>query len=402
MKLFKKGQGGGDAAVLLIVVTILLVLYLLIIPPEARLALLGDENNTMNGSDDPANNMGEVILSEQIGELEFISRLDRNINLQPFRIQSQTSGQIIATRNSLQARNSAFETQDASMTFSLDPSNTENLVFTAQVERGLGVITVTLNEEIVLYQGEVINGNLPNIFIEAQDLRNENRITISVSNPGIAFWRVNQYVLENIQVSADVTDVTQTMNTQAFSLNQNEIQNFREARIRYLPSCVSSRQIRGYEVYLNNQLIFQGTPDCEIYNEVTVTANQLRVGNNVLEFNLERGEVLIDLLEIRTQLEEPNRPLLYFNLPETDFTFSNETQEFMLEENSVVELELNFPSPGERRRVEVFVNGQIVGFSTTNSQATQNISAFVRPQTNSLEVRPQQTLTITDLRVLRR
>lgn len=399
----KKGQGGGDAAILLVVITLILVLYILIIPPDARQALL-NEDQVNNETNDVPNGepTREILLSESPGELEFISRLERTINLPSFRIQSVTGGEIIAERGSLRARNSAFETQDASMTFSINPELTQNLIFSANVERGVGEITVILNEETTLYQGEITQANLPTIFIDNTDLRRENRITIQVSNPGVAFWRVNQYNLENIRISADVTDVSSAENRQTFDVSQEEIQNFRSANIRFLPTCSSQTNIRGYTIRLNNLPVFEGTPDCETFNQITVDRNQLRQGTNTIEFSLERGEILVDLLEVRTQLEQPENPLLYFTMDDRHFRFDEENDRYVLRDSVHVDLELNFPTPGERRRVEAFVNGQVVGFSTTDSRATQRINNFVRPGTNSLELRPQQRMTISDVRVLRR
>lgn len=399
MFLNKRGQGGGDAAILLVVVTLVLVFYLLLIPPSERQEIL-DPENTTDDVDDPDEEVRETLLSQNIGQLQYIGRDTQTYNLQSFRVNTETEGETIKQQNSLNPRNSAFQTETASMTFQVSPSQAQNVVLAANVQEGVGRLTVTLNNETI-YQGEVTNGNLPNIYIDQESLEFQNTITFSVDSPGIAFWRINEYNLQNIKVSGEVTDISNSENSQSFNIEPDVLNNYDSAVIRYAPSCQRNDDIERYTVSINNREIFRGTPDCNIINQYTVSEDQLREGQNVFGGTVRRGDVLIDNPELRINLESPDTPINYFTLTDRHFTYDEENDEYVLKEGRDIQMSFRFPSV-ESRRLEAVVNGYVVGINTRDTEVSRNISTYVEPGTNSIEIRPKQEMTITELRVERR
>ena len=61
-------------------------------------------------------------------------------------------------------------------------------------------------------------------------------------------------------------------------------------------------------------------------------------------------------------------------------------------------LDLIFPNT-EPKRFEVYINGKKIGFSTALRSETRQIDNYLRPGTNSVEIKPLTDLTITEIRI---
>ena len=388
----RKAQSASGSAILVIVITVLIILYILFLPPDQRQELL-DPNVTE--IDDDERRVTGIVLREQIGRIEFLGIDERIYDLSSFTVSTGTDAQELARKSSAYTKNSVFDDERDRMNFDIRPDLTENVLLTFNIDgKPRGRLHITLNGETI-FRGELSDGNSPPIYIEQSLLERQNTLEFSVSSPGFVFWRYNQYELSNIRILGDVTDISLSENIQEAILTERERENLEIARLRYTAVC-DQRNVRDFEVRVNNQRIFRGIPDCNVLNTHTISREYLREGKNEFEFRIGEGQVLVDSLRFTAEMEDPDHPIYYFFL--RDELFEEDNDEYILKENRNVLLELSFPNT-EQKRLELFINGYLMGINTAKREDSRNINHFVRPGTNAIEIRPLQDVTITEMRV---
>ena len=377
---------------LIIAIVVLVVLYILFLPPDERARLL--ENNV---TDDPTHPdfRTTILLREHIGELTYLGFDFREYDFPSFSISTEAGARLITSKSSAYVKNSVFDEVTDRMEFSAKPELTDNLLLSFNVDKASrGRLRITLNGE-TMFNSRIPEGNSPPIQLDSSLLRNNNELKFSVSGPGIIFWRYNEYELSSLQILGDVTDVSLSEHTNSFIIPERELDHMKSARLSFVPVC-DERQVREFEVFLNHDRIFRGIPDCGVLNMQTIARNQLRSDRNTLEFRVGAGRVLVDRPRLGIEMEEEQHLIYYFELEEKYFRENNDDYELISPRE--VFLEFSFPN-NDPKRFEVFVNGYRIGINIARTEHDRNISSFVRPGTNSIEIRPQQDFTITEMRV---
>ncbi|MFT4260935.1 MAG: hypothetical protein ACMXX9_00700 [Candidatus Woesearchaeota archaeon] len=383
---FKKAQSSANsAAITLIVITVVIVLYILFLPPADREALL----NNGDSSTEPSASRPLVLVDEFIGRLNFVPDSELGLDLQSFNLRTLTSAEVVASKSNLYVKNSLFDNIDDTLTFNINPELAEDLIVTFNAV-GKGRLEVLLNDKRIFF-GE-IDGNSPPIYIDNSDLRNSNTLKFLVSSPGLVFWSYNYYDISNLRVVGDVTDITRSFNTQTMSLSERDAVLLSTARLRYLATC-NPGQVSNFEIKVNHNTVFRGIPDCNIFNHISLSREDLYPGVNYLEFSIDDGTITIDQLRLLKRLEIPDNPLFIFDVDEKYF-YENET----LRQNREAELNLRFTNP-DRKRLEIFLNGRFISVNVADSVFTRDVSSYLVPGSNSLEVRALQTVDITELKV---
>ena len=124
------------------------------------------------------------------------------------RVFTKTESEILAERDYLTVKSATFSSQTEEIYFEIeDLDYTENLLLDLVIETYQGRLTILLNEKEIFNKetNKFKPLKLPQGF-----LAEENTLTFKVSSPGIAFWRTNQYDLNNIKVVADITHFRST------------------------------------------------------------------------------------------------------------------------------------------------------------------------------------------------
>ena len=385
----KKGQSAANAAILVIVITVILVLYLLFLPPDERARLLeGDTNGQIDG---PSPARPITLLQETIGRIEFRPNQDINYNLQAFTLRAMTEAREIFSRNSLYTRASVFGIESDLVSFNVDPSNTEDVILSFNVARRQGELEIILNGNRIFY-GAVSPGNSPPLFIDSNNLERNNIIEFKTSSPGLAFWRVNSYLLTDIRIIGDVTDTQRAQSSQVITIRPDDYEQLTSVNIRYVPVC-STSNIDRFEIKANDFLLFRGIPDCNVLNTITVATDYLYEGMNTFDFSINRGEVIIDDLRITSRINLPQNPLYYFEVDEEYFL--NGT----LRSQRKAELELRFTNT-DRKVIDFFINGMVIGVTTQERTHIRDITSQLVPGTNTIEIRPRQTIDIPELKIV--
>ncbi len=382
----RKGQAAGSSGIFVIILAVVLIFYILLLPDDEFTSITDNRTTITNGDED--SEIDEVLLRERIGFLEYIAEDKVNYHMNSFTIKSLTEAQVIKNRQSVNTRNAVFQTSLDQVEFTADPTRTEDLILNFHVERSRGILDIQLNGNN-LFRGEISEGNAPNIYIDSSDLQYENELVFQVSSPGIAFWRVNEYELSNIRVIGDVTDLSQSESTQRINIRERDYDNLDSARLRYIPIC--EEDVKGFEVYVNNNNVFRGSPDCHVPNRITISPDDLNARDNEFSFSVEEGSVLIDQPELRGSLVEVENPIYYFDLDDDLF----EDGELVDRE---VELKVDFVSEG-RKSLDIFVNGRNIGITTTQPEYSRDISDRVQAGSNSIELQAREDITLNQLEV---
>jgi hypothetical protein len=72
--------------------------------------------------------------------------------------------------------------------------------------------------------------------------------------------------------------------------------------------------------------------------------------------------------------------------------------EYVMKNNYESMLDITFPN-NDQKRFEVIINGKPINFNTARLRETRNMQLFLQPGTNSIQIKPQSELTITEIRI---
>jgi hypothetical protein len=324
-----------SGAPVLILITLLLVLYIIVLPPAEREALLGDGDTNGAGDglskgasdahEDAVSNSDEFVFAGP-GRIDVAGRSSYDHDLAPVHLSTTENAQVIFAENPFAIQSSVFKTTDYKATFSVaEPSQIERPLLTFDTSSNKGVLRIMLNGHQV-FAGDIDEKHvgpiaLPDVLLKA------NVLTFQVDSPGWAFWSTKRYGIENLRIQGDVVDTTRQSSLSTFSLKADEVNSLLDGTLSFVATCVQ-REVGRVRAYINDNLLFNQIPDCGIKNVHHFDRDILNIGVNTLEFSSTMGDVLLDAVEITTEIdEEANDVTYYFELDEDLFTFDEEEEE---------------------------------------------------------------------------
>lgn len=316
----KRGQEtGAQAAFLIALIGVLIVFYILFLPPSARRELLESGSVTPTGGPESGLiNPGEQksLLTEQPGRVSYRSQDIIEHNMGSVNLYTKTEGSAIQEKNSLFAERSVFTDRPDNMTFTIDdPSNAKNILLNFIVAKGEGILSVRLNGNMV-FSKQVTTTNIEPIKL--LNVMRNNILEFEVSSPGLAFWKRNQYILEKILVTADVTDITKQESKVRFIVTEEELENIETISLEYMPECKPA-SVGKLMIKMNDREIFNGIPDCGALNKAEFLPSRIEEGENEVTFSAVEGAYLIDRIKIKSRLKESRNPVYYFEIDKAYF-----------------------------------------------------------------------------------
>lgn len=391
MEALKRGQSANRVGTMIILITVVLLLYLLFLPPDTRDEILFNETGdptTTPGSDI---SIEERLVDVNVGDLEYVGRNQERTSIPAYTVSAELEGTELQSRDSIQVSKSLFSEQTGSMTFTTSPSLTEDVRLSFNVEDASGDLTVRLNGE-VLYTDDAGQGSVPPIRIDADQLESQNTVSFSVSSPGVAFWSSNRYDLGNVRVTANVRDQSQNRNYQTVFIPQDDYDRVERVEAEYVATCTED-DVQGFELTINDFLLFEGTPDCALTTRKEFDPDALKPGQNELVTRVEQGRVLIDRFRLTTYFGETQTETYYFELDDQYFNPDNRTD---LDEDYTVNATLTF-ADDEQKQFNYFVNGRRTSVTTREATITRDLSDFVIEGTNSFRIEPRNDFTLSRL-----
>jgi hypothetical protein len=335
----KKAQSAGSAATLVILIAGLILLYILFLPSEQRQELLGDEyiypsSGTETTAETPeqtiASLVDETILSESPGRIYYLKESEYEHSLSAVNLYTLTESQVLLSAESLYVKNGIFDQLSRNITLNInDPDYTDNVLLTFSAE-GTGRLTIKLNG-VVVFDNEV-SGTVNPIDLSDYYLTDVNTLEFSVSDVGYRFWTTNECQITNIQVSGDVTDISQQTSKTTFTVSDTEKFNLERARLYFYPDC-NPREVGSLRINVNNQMVYDSIPDCQQINVVEFSPTALSAGDNYLLFKAEKGKYLIYSIAVKTELAEQEFPVYYFDIDEDAFIASTDVDRSAFEQD---------------------------------------------------------------------
>lgn len=317
----KAQASGATAAVFVAVLALLMVLYILFLPPEDREALLGSGSTATASSgdnDDYTHRIyNETVLAKSPGRLDYLKFDEYEHDLPAINLYRTTSANEILKEAAFVVRNGWFDNQKKTISFNVrDIDNMKNFVMSFECKIHNGRLRVTLNDEIIL-EDYVDNYNVGPVDIPVNILSSTNSLEFEVSEVGWKFWTTNEYNINNLQIVADITDVSKDSGKSVFYSSYEEVKNMDSASLRFNPNCNSEA---GYlSIMFNDRSIYDAVPDCGVINKVEIPIGYFSSGENEVVFRTEEGSYLIDQIQVQTTLDEPNNPVYMFELEQELF-----------------------------------------------------------------------------------
>ncbi|MFH1072979.1 MAG: hypothetical protein V1743_06130 [Nanoarchaeota archaeon] len=388
----KKAQTAGGSAILVAIITTLIILYILFLPPDERASLLGDNTGTggTGGYIGPLPKAA-VLLDATPGTLSVARTNTIEHTIPSIKILTQTNANEIKRIDSLYVSRGSFDDGSKEVSFRLDSGLSNNLLLSFNVKKASGKLLVYLNNKEV-FSSELSPGTAEPIPLSRDYLSDENNLTFSVSSPGGAFWRMNEYQLDSILISGDITDVSRAFSEVHFSISQNEIENLEKAELRYTPNCDASRA-GTLVVLLNTRVVFGGIPSCRSQNKIEIAKNLLTLDDNILAFQTGEGKYEVNNIKLVSTLQKPIDPIYYFDIPPEyyQYVYDRELDGYLL---------LTFPDENQIKQGVITLNGHKANFKTQGLTYNLRVSPYLKDGTNSLIITPQtSSLTITELRL---
>ncbi|NQV08798.1 hypothetical protein HQ529_03025 [Candidatus Woesearchaeota archaeon] len=393
MIMLKKAQTGSGAATLVAVITLLIVLYILFLPADIREDIL--ENTTSdNGNGDAESISGtKLLLSETPGVLEDLNVLEYEHSLPSINLFTTTGAEVIKKVNSLYVKRGVFDQKSEEIQFEIpDLERMDNFLLSFTAKKFSGRLIVKLNGKEII-NTEMEKQSVDPVELEKTDLDSGNTLEFSVSDVGWMFWKTNEYILENIMVTSDVTDVSEQESKNVFMISSTEKHNLESGKLKFFPDCVVG-QVGKLDVAINGREVFSAVPDCGALRPVEFDPVILKSGENNVVFKTRKGRYLIDHISVDTELKQVNYPTYFFDIEDDEYTD-------ILDNKIDVNMTLRFVDDLEMKQAQIHINGKTVSMSTRDSEWFREITGYVYDGSNGIKIEPDDsTLEVIELRVV--
>ena len=385
----RKGQSGINAAILIAIILGLIVLYVVYLPTSEREKLLLNKTTTDgNGEGDDDDN---VLLLEYPKSLDRIGKIDEKEIPNVYLFKS-TDAEEIEKINPFVVRNGVFDKKDMITSFSIDNlENVEEVILSFTAKKYKGILTIQLNGKII-YEREITSEIAEPVKLSKSLLDKENSLKFSVSSVGFRFWTTNEYSLENVKITGDITDVTRQKSQNIFSLAQTEYNNLDKVTLKFIPYCKGVADVGMLDISVNNHNIFSAVPVCDDPYKQVIPLGTVNAGENFIVFSTGKGSYSIEQISLNFEVEETKKKIYYFEINES-------TWEEIEEDDSAVMLKFMFIDDNKNKRADVSINGHLTNIDQEDEYYSRNIRNWVSEGNNYIEIRPRTVLEIQELRV---
>lgn len=390
----KKAQkSGSQAAILIAIIALILIGYILFLPPEEREALLDGEDGDgyYTGTADEKN---ITLLNVTSMRLEYVGEDEYDHIIPNLYLYERTEADVIETFNPFYIRNGWFDKKTQDVSFYIeDLANTGNVALSFTAPEAEGMLMISLNGAQV-FDYEVTQENVGPIDLNKELLKQgENSLVFAVSGVGIRFWKTNEYSIEGMQVTGDITDISQQTSMNVFTVKNEEYYNLERAYIEFYPVCEQAN-VGILEVMLNNRPVFTSVPDCNMLNRQDIDSKDLNPGKNIVTFKTEKGSYRIELIKVKTDLKDVKTFLDYFEV-------NSSAYDDVRDNDKDVWLEITFVDDREDKEAQLNVNGHLAYIDQIKPVYTRRIDSWVEEGArNYIEIKPFTVLKIVEIKIV--
>jgi len=386
-----RSQGGLNAAILVAIIAAVIIIYILFLPTEDRKELLEEESDYKGST----GSKEEVItlLSENVGRLDPVGRV-RDKEIPNVNIFERTDSKVLDTINPISVRNGWFDKKSKIVKFEVDDlENTENVVLSFSVPKRRGILSITLNGELI-YEYDINSLNIEPIKLKKSLLMDDNNeLEFSVSGVGAKFWTTNEYALENVKIIGDITDISRQESQNVFTLTDTEYSNLEKADIKFIPYCSTAAKVGVLDVFVNNRNIFSAVPVCNDRYEQEIPVSALSAGQNKVIFKTNKGSYSVEQIKLSFEEKDIPEAVYYFEVNSTTFEYI-EDDEF----DSFIRIE--FVDDEKTKRMDLNINDHLVRVDQEKKEYSKNIDDWIEEGNNFIKITPvKTTLDIVEVKV---
>lgn len=389
----KLGQAATQAGIVVVLIAVLMVLYILFLSPTDRAELLGEDSGSGGGGSGGSGRVRSVLFSANPGRIYPIGADSVEHTMPSLTVFTVTNANELKRVQSLYVKSSVFSGTTKEVVFFYDKQTTNDLKLSFNVKKQEGRLIIKLNG-YELFDGELAEGSPTPISLPADYLQEKNTLVFSVSDmTGIAFWKFNEYELENVLISGRVTDYSGAFSERHFSLSALEYDNFDKALFEFIPDC-PPKEVGLVQILINNRAIYTGYPDCGVKSRVEVSQEFLKPGDNALVATTNSGSFLLDMPKLVVMPKKSTQPIFYVNVPV-------ELYNYLYYGDRILVLTLRFADSTSLKQGNVEINGFKNYFETQDIiyQTEIDPESIIAGQ-NAIKVDPQNDpVDVAELRV---
>ncbi len=394
----QKPQGAGGAAALVGVITFLIILYIVFLPASERDKILDTSTSGSSGSSPTSDSASSgtglkkfntTVLLVNPGRMDFQSN-DKIEHLLPaVNLMTKIQATVLEEFDSVYVKSGVFSKEPHKVGFTInDLDNVDNVLLGFKVKDGSGRLIVNLNN-VEVFNSDITETTEP-IKLKKSDLKNVNNIEFSVSSPGIAFWKVNEYLLDNVAVTAEVKNTAGQKAKSVFIVDNFEEESASKLKLSFVPEC-DAKKAGVLTVFINGNQVFSGIPDCGTPFIQEYSSAYLLTGENNLEFSGE-GKYLIDRISLETKLKKPR-----------DFSYDFQINESIFREIQLSKTKSNltftFIDDNEDKEAQLILNGHKLVVSTSSSSYSRLVDPFLKQGFNYLKIIPKKKMFVPEIRL---
>jgi len=393
----KRGDSGGTSvAVLISLIGLFVLLFVLMLPPEERENLLGNQTNSYGDNNDNGVNGVErsTLLLESPGTVYPNKKEEIDHKLNPINIFIRNEPKIITLVNSLEVSKGLFSGQDQNINFNVDDlNNLEDVILNFVVRDPKGKLIVELNGNVVL--NSEVNAGVKLIQLPISYLRRINKLDIHVSGPGISFFTVNHYTLEDVRVKQEF-EVENSKETRTFTVSDKEKDSLKGSKLSYFFYCNDLDLTNAmFTLYLNDKKLDEYPQAIRCSSgerEIELNENEIKEGTNKLVFMIDEGDFSFSQIVINDKLSEKMFPLYYF------FIDSNDFDKIENGDYGVI-LKLSLKDNDKTKRAEIKLNDETMHIDTRQDSYSRDITGIVESGENLIKITPINEFDIDRLKI---
>ena len=379
----KKAQASaGNVAVLIFLIAIFMALFILLLPAQDRSDLLNKDLDDKNGDDSD----GEVfILTQSPGLLkpssddETTHKIDSvNLFLRSEPAVSDLAARLIVSKG-------VFSSSVRKLTFKVEGNdNLENVNLFFTAVNGKGNLIIALND-VEIFSGKA--EGLQNVVLPNNLLQEINTLKFEVSSPGINIFSPNEYELRDVKTRQSF-EIVNTKEKRKIILSAAEKG---DGKLSYSLFCNSAADISRLRIFLNGKAVSDEVVTCGSFDkEIEIIRDDFDEGENELIFEIDKGDYLINDIELTVKSSEGGSVTYKFAIGEDDFNS-------IMKGTGDVELNMQF-SDSEQKKFTFELNNKEFTIDIEDSEYIQNnLGRFMKNGNNVLKITPQNEFTIDDL-----
>ncbi len=382
----KKSQtSAGGIAVFIILIALFMVLYLIFIPPADREELLGlNQTSGEEGSTNEGSPTGNSLLSQNPGILKPNENDESKHEIDTIQLYLKNEPITDDLASSITVSKTAFKTETKELRFNVeDLQNLDKVTLYFFVNEAKGDLIITLNGI------EIFNAKARGLqtVILPRDLLTENNVLIfRTSSP--SFFSKNIYTLGELKVKEDF-ELTNQKEERSVVLTASETG---KGELSFFVFCNQAPTGSRLRIFLNQEEIFNNVISCVSAGKVVeIEEDLLDEGSNTFLFEIDKGDFLINDIELKVDLEEGGSRTYRFSLTEIQMnTILNDPKE--------VKLTMDFSNDKQKRAI-INVNGNEFSLETSDIDYGRFITSLVKEGNNFIRIEPENEFIVDLLEV---